>query len=173
MMLRHEQEHLAAGDQRLSLFGLAIVALMPWNPALWYMAHRARMAIELDCDQRVVGSGAVDLRSYGALLIAVGRRRMAAPLGSAAFSRPRSSLARRIDHMTLPARRHPRWRSILAGAGLAMVLLAAWMLPQPVRAREVSNTFEPCPERLEPTGTGAWSMPESALLSPAVPRSST
>ena len=34
MMLRHEQEHLAARDPRLILFGAAMLVLMPWNPTM-------------------------------------------------------------------------------------------------------------------------------------------
>lgn len=147
MMLRHEQEHLAAGDHRLTLLGLLLVSAMPWNPALWYLAHRARLAIEVDCDRRVVRGGGIDVRAYGSLLISVGRRRGAHALAAAAFSWPRSTLEHRIDRMTLPCGGGGRWRSAALGMAAALVLAGAWALPQPVRAADVSNEVVPCPEQ--------------------------
>lgn len=146
MMLRHEQEHLRAGDPRLALFGLALVTAMPWSPALWYMAYRLRLAIEVDCDRRVVRGGEVDMHAYGCLLLAVGRRRSALPFAAAAFSRPRSALEHRIDRMTHVPGRASRWRTALLGLGAAAILAGAWALPQPVRAASVSDTVTPCPD---------------------------
>src|SRR5678810_1316860 len=54
IVLRHEEEHRSARDPYL-LFGAALaVALMPWSLALWFQAKRLRLAIELDCDARVL-----------------------------------------------------------------------------------------------------------------------
>jgi bla regulator protein BlaR1 len=145
MMLRHEQEHLWAGDPRLALFGLTLVAAMPWSPALWYMAYRLRLAIEVDCDRRVVRGGEVDVHAYGSLLLAVGRRRSALPLAAAAFSRPRSALEHRIDRMTHVPGRASRWRSTLLGVSAAVIVAVAWGVPQPGRAASVSATVTPCP----------------------------
>jgi len=47
MMLRHEEEHLRAGDPRLVLFGALALVAVPWNAALWLMVHRMRLAIEV------------------------------------------------------------------------------------------------------------------------------
>jgi len=145
MMLRHEQEHVRAGDPRLALFGLALVAAMPWSPALWYMAHRLRLAIEVDCDRRVVRGGEVDVHAYGCLLLAVGRRRSALPFAAAAFSRPRSALEHRIDRMTHVPGRASRWRGALLGLCAAAILAGACALPQPLRAARVTDTITPCP----------------------------
>ncbi len=150
MMLRHEQEHLEAGDPRLALFGLVLVALMPWSPALWYMAYRLRLAIEVDCDRRVVRGGGVDVRAYGSLLLAVGRRRSALPFAAAAFSRQRSALEHRIDRMTHAHAGAPRWRSTVLGVGAAAILGVAWTLPQPVRAAHLDGATVSCPNA-EPT----------------------
>ena len=54
LMLAHEQEHVRAGDPRLLAGAAAAVALMPWNPALWWQLHRLRLAVEIDCDRRVL-----------------------------------------------------------------------------------------------------------------------
>ena len=144
-MLRHELEHLTGNDPQLLLFSLALLVAMPWNLPLWYMAHRLRVAVEVDCDRRVLEGGRVDKRTYGELLLTVGMRRSAPAYTVAGLARSRSLLEHRIDRMTLPSRRGRIWRS----AGLALVaagvMAAAWSLPQPVRAADVDGHFLPCP----------------------------
>jgi beta-lactamase regulating signal transducer with metallopeptidase domain len=74
LMLAHEREHVRARDP-LVLHAAAMVALlMPWNVAAWWLNRRLRLAVELDCDARVLAGGR-DARSYGALLLDVCARR--------------------------------------------------------------------------------------------------
>ncbi len=73
MMVAHEEEHRRARDPNLLLLGALGLALMPWNLALWWQHRRLRLAIETDCDRRVLGAG-VDVRGYGSLLLDVGSR---------------------------------------------------------------------------------------------------
>jgi bla regulator protein BlaR1 len=70
LIVAHEVEHRTAGDQILLSVACTLAALMPWNPACWFMASRIRLAIEIDCDARVLKRG-VSPRSYGSLLIDV------------------------------------------------------------------------------------------------------
>ncbi len=95
LMLLHEAEHLRAGDPRLLLAGLFGVVLMPWNPVLWWQLRRLRQALELDCDARVLRREP-DARTYGLLLLEVGRRRYRGGLAVAGLAEPRSFLERRI-----------------------------------------------------------------------------
>jgi TonB family protein len=99
IVLRHEEEHRAARDPYL-LFGAAIaVALMPWNLALWYQARRLRLAIELDCDARVLQAHPRPER-YGLLLLTIAQRRSLVPSAFAPMlSEPASHLERRIAAM--------------------------------------------------------------------------
>ncbi len=99
LMLAHELEHQRAGDPRLLLLALAAVVLQPWNPAVWWLARRLRLAVEVDCDARVLGHGS-DVRTYGLLLLEVGRRAAACRLPAPAFSKPPSSLEERLQVMT-------------------------------------------------------------------------
>lgn len=145
MMLRHEDEHRRAGDPATIALGCAFAVLMPWNPAVWIMVRRLRLAIEVDCDRRVVAPGDLDLRGYAELLLAVGARR-SVPAWGMGFSVGRPFLEERIDRMTHPPVRMHRTHAGLLVAGVVSILALAWSVPQPVRAMWVSESYEYCPE---------------------------
>jgi len=73
LVLQHEQEHIAAGDQRALLTGLLLVAIAPWNIALWWQLRRLRFALEVDCDARVMSRG-TDAVEYSSALLSVQQR---------------------------------------------------------------------------------------------------
>ena len=110
----HEEEHLRAGDLPLMIGGLFIVLLAPWNPALWWQLRRLRLAVEADCDDRVLRRG-VDVLAYSSLLLEVGGRAARHHLAALAFITKTSSLARRIHLMTWKPRMR-LGRAIGAGA---------------------------------------------------------
>lgn len=142
LMLRHEQEHLAAGDPRLLFLSGLLVILMPWNVPMWFMARRLRLAVEVDCDRRVLRSGTVDPRTYGMLLLSVGRRASWTAYAGAGFARSRSTLERRIDRMTTAVRGgRPvgRWSSVGMVAAALLIVLGAWTMPQPVQIGPVTD----------------------------------
>lgn len=131
LVLGHEAEHVCARDPLLLAFGLACTILVPWQPWLWLQLRQLRLAVETDCDSRVLARSP-NVRRYGSLLLFVGQR--------AAFPRPalalagvlslESHLARRITAMTRPAH-----RTVATLAGLsALVLLcgaAVFVAPTP------------------------------------------
>jgi hypothetical protein len=131
LVLEHEREHLRAGDPRLLAAGLVCAALMPWNPAVWWQLRRLRLAVEVDCDARVLARRG-DVRAYGRVLLEVGRRAARTRLPAAAFSEPASSLERRIRIMTAPRVRRPIARAAGFGALAALLAAAACEAPQPV-----------------------------------------
>ncbi len=115
LMLRHEEEHRRAGDAQLLTAAHIALILMPWNPAVWWMMMRLGMAVELDCDARVL-QGA-DARSYGDLLLEVARpRRGPRLIGATAFSERAGQLERRIRAIT-------RRRDIVSRRGRIAALL--------------------------------------------------
>ena len=124
LVLAHEQAHLAARDPLLLIAGAAGTVLMPWNPFSWALLARLRLAIEVDCDQRVLRLGASTGR-YGRLLIDLAATAPRLPLSAPAFSYHTTHLERRLRTMTTPA---PRFRSVrrvpLVGAA-ALALLTA------------------------------------------------
>lgn len=146
MMLRHEEEHRRAGDPATLALGCLFLVLMPWNPAVWMMVRRLRLAIEVDCDRRVVAPGDLDLRGYAELLLAVGARR-SVPAWGMGFSVGRPFLEERIDRMTHPPVTVRRAHAGLLLVGVLGTLALAWAVPQPVRAMWVSQTYESCPDQ--------------------------
>jgi TonB family protein len=137
LVLSHELEHIHAGDLKLLSAGLLTAVLVPWNIPLWWQLRRLRDAVELDCDDRVLKSGAdprsgADLQVYGELLLEVARHRSARIFPAPALSNPKSLLARRIHEMMHP---NPKARTVRAGvaAVAATVLVAlACETPTPV-----------------------------------------
>jgi beta-lactamase regulating signal transducer with metallopeptidase domain len=100
MVIAHEAEHLRARDPLLLTVACAAVAIVAWHPAMWWMLSRLRLAMELDCDERVVRSG-IAPRSYGALLIELaGRCSGGMRLGAPALADGPSHLERRLVAMT-------------------------------------------------------------------------
>lgn len=125
LVLRHEQEHREARDPYL-LFGSAVaVALMPWNPALWIQAERLRLAVEMDCDARVLRAHPTPER-YGLLMLTIAQRRSIAPaLFAPMLSEPTTHLERRIVAMRSSTRHLTRLSTYAAtGVSAALVLLA-------------------------------------------------
>lgn len=122
IVLRHEEEHRAARDPYY-LFGAALaVALMPWNVALWLQARRLRLAIELDCDARVLRAHPSTER-YGMLMLTIAQRRSTAPaLFSPMLTEPTSLLERRILAMRPTTRRLARV-TVYGGSALAVAAL--------------------------------------------------
>lgn len=103
LVLRHEEEHRKARDPHLLIMARVATLVMPWNPAIWYTARRLRLAIELDCDARVLRAHPSAER-YGMLLLTIAQRRTAARLALAPMlSDSTTQLERRILAMQ-PAR---------------------------------------------------------------------
>lgn len=97
LVLRHEEEHRRARDTWLLLALAVAVAAMPWNVPLWWIAHRARLALEMDCDARVLAAGGSATRYVQVLLLAA-QRTSAAPLTPMLVA-SRTHLERRIVAM--------------------------------------------------------------------------
>lgn len=144
LMLAHEEQHLRAADPALLACGFVLVLLAPWNLALWWQWRRLRLAVEMDCDARVLAEGR-SAPAYGELLLHVGRRRSTPLIGAAAFGEPASFLESRIRRMVTGM---PRWR--WAGAFVALVvatgaLVGACETPLPVASdrRSAGSVAQP------------------------------
>jgi len=130
LMLRHEREHLRAHDPRWLLVALIAGLLFPWNAALWLIVRRLRLAIELDCDQRVLREDA-DAQAYGSLLLAVTARRNGEMAFAVALAERSSILERRIRAMTAVTPRRRLLVSIPLLFAVASLTVAAAGTPIP------------------------------------------
>jgi TonB-dependent SusC/RagA subfamily outer membrane receptor len=120
----HESEHLRAGDGFLLAGGCVALALLPWNPFVWWMFSRLRLAMEVDCDARVLRHG-IEQRFYGAMLIDVSGHGSGLSLGVPALAGSPSTLERRLRAMTMKRSRGALLRGGIVGAvGFAAVLAA-------------------------------------------------
>lgn len=102
LMLRHEEEHRRSGDAQLLAGTLLLLVAFPWNLPLWWQASRLRLAVEVDCDHRVLRT-TPELSRYARLLLEIARRSasFSAPgVRALALARPVPFLERRISMMT-------------------------------------------------------------------------
>jgi bla regulator protein BlaR1 len=129
-VLRHEEEHRRAHDARLLFVASLPIILMPWNVALWWQLRRLCLAVELDCDNRVVAALG-DATAYGELLLKIAEAGSRGPRLQPAFLGGMGSLERRLTALLAPTQlRHlQQFLMPLVVLGLLYVVL---VLPHPV-----------------------------------------
>ena len=131
-VVRHEDEHRRAHDGRFIFLASLLVILVPWNVALWWQLRRLSLAIEMDCDNRVVRALG-DAPAYGDLLLKIaqaanrGPRLQPALLGVGA-------LERRLTELLAPAPLRLSQRCAFALVVAALLLVVVTM-PHPVIAK--------------------------------------
>lgn len=139
LAIEHERQHAIARDPLLLLGAAVALAAMPWNVALWYTYRRLRLAVEADCDQRVlrVRPG---VHAYGSLLIEVSERTLPGAMPVVALAEPASHLARRIELMTLRPSSHIT-RQLATAVLASMVSTAlACRTPHPIAAAPIPDS---------------------------------
>jgi bla regulator protein blaR1 len=132
LIVAHEIEHVRAADQALWFLASVAIMLMPWNVALWWQVRRLRLAIEYDCDRRVLRRHP-SVRDYSGTLISSAMLRLTRD-GSSLGLGGMTMLERRITQMTKP--NHRRGGGTLVFRVLAASFIAAAMLlerPSPPR----------------------------------------
>ena len=129
LIMAHELEHQRAGDHFLSALAIVATVVQPWNPAVWWIASRLRLALEVDCDSRVLKRGS-DPRTYGLLLLEAGSRAAGCRLPTPALSRPLSSLEERLRIITAE-RRSGRTRAARLMLVAAILIATAAFMPEP------------------------------------------
>jgi beta-lactamase regulating signal transducer with metallopeptidase domain len=130
VVLAHESEHLRARDGYVLLGARLLIALIPWNLPVWWLWRRLRLAIEIDCDARVVRRG-MAATSYAEGLLAIATRIPGPPRPEIGLFERRSHLARRIRILLSPSRKCSRWAALPLYALTGLAALAAGTFPAP------------------------------------------
>jgi beta-lactamase regulating signal transducer with metallopeptidase domain len=130
LVLAHEREHARARDPLLLAAGALTLVAMPWNAALWYALSRLRLAVEADCDRRVLRAHP-DAHAYSSLLVDVTERNLTNTLHLAALGASRSQLARRLALLTARTPRHLAPRVLGATLFSLTCVVGACKTPQP------------------------------------------
>jgi hypothetical protein len=132
LVIAHEQEHVRGHDPALLVFAAVAVAVVFWNPLLWYMLRRIREAVELDCDRRVLRVHP-DARAYAGLLLSVASRSHASLLPVAGLATSVSSLELRFRLMKKNPTSRRGYSLISTVAIVGLLGVATAMIPRPVR----------------------------------------
>lgn len=130
LVVIHEDEHVRANDIHLLGVGILLLIVVPWNPVLWWLFVRLRLAIEIDCDARVLQSRP-DAVHYGQVLLdastlAVGRAR-----GLPALLESTSSLEKRVRVLLRQRTTRDRSAFVLLAMASAVVGIAAASMDTP------------------------------------------
>lgn len=144
LILSHEEEHRRAGDGVLRFAMAALLVAFPWNPFLWLHYRHLCLAIELDCDHRVVRRLPDRRWLYGDLLVQVGSRSGPRPgFAPTAFAERRSFLERRIGKLLSEAPEVPMAK--VAFFAFAAVLVAGVAMWVPGVTREARQSVDSGP----------------------------
>jgi hypothetical protein len=122
---------------------------------LWWQLRRLRLAIEIDCDARVVSLG-YPVARYGETLIAVGARQSASyAMTTMASYGSKSFLEQRIHNMLRKKTRHARVSALaLACLGVGFAVCAAEVVPPKVDFVGKTSSQEISVDRQLPQANG-------------------
>jgi len=128
-VLRHEEEHRKSHDGLVLFIASLPLILIPWNIAFWWILRRLCLAVEMDCDKRVVGALG-DAQAYGELLLRVAEAGSRGPRLQPAFLGV-GMLERRLNQLVAPTRLRHLQKILAPCLIVALLALVVWM-PHPV-----------------------------------------
>lgn len=137
-VVRHEEEHRRAHDATLLFFASLTLVLVPWNLALWWQLRRLHLAVEMDCDDRVVAALG-DARAYGEMLLEVAQNVGRGPRLQPALLGGVGMLERRLTSLMAPEPMRLAQRIFLPIA-VAALLIVALSTPHPVLGHAAHTT---------------------------------
>jgi beta-lactamase regulating signal transducer with metallopeptidase domain len=183
IIVAHETEHRRARDPLLAAVALLVVAALPWNAALWWQLRRLRLAIEIDCDRRVVSRHGHDPHAYGMLLLATRERASRLTPGMAmAMAAMRSGLGRRVEALVDGRPRSAARRlsalatAVVLAAGIVSVpaprlsLIRAAVVDASAAAPLASSTTPSAPPPGPRQASTPWDAGRSAAAAPMHPQ---
>lgn len=128
-VVRHEDEHRRSHDARMLFLASLPLILVPWNLPLWWHLRRLRLAVELDCDRRVVRALG-DVPAYASMLLKVAEAGQRGPHLQPALL-GRGPLERRVRALVAPATVRPGLRLVMPLAAALLLAVVLWA-PHPV-----------------------------------------
>jgi TonB family protein len=145
LVLRHEQEHCRARDPWIVLGSALALVVVPWNLPLWWIVRRARLALEVDCDARVLATDS-NTTQYGKLLLLISQRQrvtVLAPMLAASSSHLEQRIAAMLPIRS--SRRHVRITvaviaTVVAGIAACTSRIGDIAGPKPTVATRSSNS---------------------------------
>lgn len=132
-VVRHEEEHRQAHDGQLLFAASLLLIAMPWNIALWWQLRRLSLAIEMDCDNRVVRALG-DAPAYGNLLLKIAQAASRGPRLQPALLGGVGMLEQRLTMLMAPAQLRLAQRLALSMA-IGALLFVVLSMPHPVIAK--------------------------------------
>ena len=137
-VIRHEEEHRRAHDVRVLAFAEILVCLMPWNLILWWQLRRLRLAVELDCDRRVVAALG-DTTAYAEVLLRIAEATSRGPRLQPGLTGGLGMLERRFRALVAPRSQWAarRWLALAVSFALLATLVSA---PHPLPAESASHS---------------------------------
>jgi beta-lactamase regulating signal transducer with metallopeptidase domain len=137
-VVRHEEEHRRAHDGQLLFVASLLLIVVPWNVALWWQLRRLSLAIEMDCDNRVVRALG-NAPAYGNLLLTIAQAANGGPRLQPALLGGVGALEQRLTRLLAPTPLRFAQRMLFSVAIGALLLLVLSM-PHPVRPSHVHAT---------------------------------
>ena len=165
LVIAHERSHLDAYDTQLLTIAVCLLACMPWNLMLWWQLRRLRLAIEIDCDARVLSLG-YPVARYSETLIAVGERQSASYAMTIVGYGSKSFLEQRIHNMLRKKTRRAQVSALaLACLGVGLAVCAAEVAPPKVDfVGKTSDQVSADRQLLQANGTADFQVLRSQIL---------
>jgi hypothetical protein len=131
-VLRHEDEHRKAHDTQLLILSSLVLVLTPWNLPLYWQLRRLSLAVEMDCDNRVV-SALGNASAYGELLLNIAQATSRGPRLQPSFLGGAGMLERRLTGLLTPAQLPRVLRYVLPALAIGLLYIVL-STPHPVLA---------------------------------------
>ena len=129
-IVQHEEEHRRRHDGRVLFIASLALVVVPWNVSLWWLVRRLALAIEMDCDQRVVATLG-EPRKYATLLLDVAQAGGRGPRLQPGFIGGAAALEQRLRALVAPTSYSRTLRFTLLCAAIILLFLVL-SIPHPV-----------------------------------------
>jgi beta-lactamase regulating signal transducer with metallopeptidase domain len=131
-VLRHEEEHRRAYDTQLLFFTSLTVVLTPWYLPLYWQLRRLSLAIEMDCDNRVVAALG-NAPAYGEMLLDIAQATNGNPRLQPSLLGGTGMLERRLRKLVATEQRSRLQRYLLPAFAIGLLYLVL-STPHPIVA---------------------------------------